>query len=202
MTNDAAPKLGARERNRLRTRADIVRASVPLFESQGYEGTTVDEIAEAADVSPATFFRHFAAKEDLLFAESEELTAALTDIVAGRSNPAQTLDALADPFARYATAVLAQDSAELWRMTRLVMTTPTLEARSLRHRLRWERAVSLQFAQENGRNTPTLADAVTATVAVSCLASALRFWRNGRGPHDIVDLVTEAFTHAARSQTS
>ncbi|ABH00499.1 probable transcriptional regulator, TetR family (plasmid) [Rhodococcus jostii RHA1] len=200
MVDDTAPKLSLRERNRLRTRADIVRASVPLFEAQGYEGTTVDEIAFAAGVSAATFFRYFAAKEDLLFAEEEELTAALTEVVAGRENPAQTLNALADPFARYAKAVLDQDSAEMWRMTRLVMTTPTLEARSLRHRLRWERAVAQQLAKENGRKTPALAEAVTASVAVSCLVSALRFWHNGSGPHDIADLVAEAFTHAAESQ--
>ncbi len=61
---DAAPS--RRERRRLEVRGRIVEASRGLFESKGYEATTVEEIARAADIAYGTFFNHFPAKLDLL----------------------------------------------------------------------------------------------------------------------------------------
>ncbi|MET0135856.1 MAG: TetR family transcriptional regulator [Kibdelosporangium sp.] len=57
---------GLRARKKARTRAAILRAAFRLFREHGYATTTVEQIAEAAEVSPATFFRYFPAKEDLV----------------------------------------------------------------------------------------------------------------------------------------
>jgi AcrR family transcriptional regulator len=59
---------GLRERKKARTRADIQHHALRLFGAQGYDSTTVDQIVEAAEVSPATFFRHFPTKEDVILA--------------------------------------------------------------------------------------------------------------------------------------
>ncbi len=58
---------------RTHTHAQAVDAAVDLFTRQGYEGTTVEEIADAAKVSRATFFRRFRSKEDVVFADHELL---------------------------------------------------------------------------------------------------------------------------------
>ncbi|BCJ46574.1 hypothetical protein GCM10010168_39030 [Actinoplanes ianthinogenes] len=60
----ATPSL--RERKKAKTRAAIRDHAMRLFEEQGYASTTVDQIAEAAEVSPSTFFRYFPAKEDVI----------------------------------------------------------------------------------------------------------------------------------------
>ncbi|WP_283135877.1 TetR family transcriptional regulator [Rhizohabitans arisaemae] len=57
---------GLRERKKARTRETILREAFRLFRERGYNATTVDQIAEAAEVSPATFFRYFPTKEDLV----------------------------------------------------------------------------------------------------------------------------------------
>jgi AcrR family transcriptional regulator len=60
------PAGGLRERKKARTRASIQRHALRLFREQGYDATTVDQIAEAAEVAPSTVFRYFPTKEDLV----------------------------------------------------------------------------------------------------------------------------------------
>ncbi|MGA4837756.1 TetR/AcrR family transcriptional regulator [Streptomyces sp. G45] len=69
-----APKApGLRERKKARTKAAIQREAVRLFREQGYAATTVEQVAEAAEVAPSTVFRYFATKQDLVFTQEYEL---------------------------------------------------------------------------------------------------------------------------------
>jgi AcrR family transcriptional regulator len=69
------PALGLRERKKQRTRATLIDAAVELCERQGYEHTTVDQIAAIADVSPRTFSRYFATKDAIALALIDEAIA-------------------------------------------------------------------------------------------------------------------------------
>lgn len=62
---------GLRERKKQRTRQALVAAAIRLFEEQGYDNTTVAQIAAAAELSTRTFFLHFPAKEDVLLANAQ-----------------------------------------------------------------------------------------------------------------------------------
>jgi AcrR family transcriptional regulator len=66
--------LGLRERKKLRTRASLIDAAMDLCLRQGYELTTVDQIAAAAEVSPRTYSRYFATKEAVFLTLLEELS--------------------------------------------------------------------------------------------------------------------------------
>jgi AcrR family transcriptional regulator len=65
--------LSPRARRVAKTRRAIVDAARDLFEEQGYDGTTIDQIADRADIAPRTFFRYFRSKEALVFADMSEL---------------------------------------------------------------------------------------------------------------------------------
>lgn len=66
MTSSSGSKGGLRERKKAKTKAAIQLHAVRLFREQGYAATTVEQVAEAAEVSPSTVFRYFPAKEDLV----------------------------------------------------------------------------------------------------------------------------------------
>lgn len=111
MTTGQEP--GLRERKKLRTRETVRREAFRLFERNGYAQTTVDQIAEAADVSPRTFFRYFPTKESVLF--SDDLfapiiaaflaaPAGLSTVAAYRHAAAQVFDTMSGPDFDYVIA--------------------------------------------------------------------------------------------------
>lgn len=76
-SDQAKPVPGLRERKKARTKAAIQREAVRLFREQGYSATTVEQIAEAAEVAPSTVFRYFATKQDLVFSHDYDLPFAM-----------------------------------------------------------------------------------------------------------------------------
>ena len=73
---------GLRERKKRATRTAIHDAAMRLFEERGFARTTVDQIAEQADVSRATVFTYFPTKEDIVFGEAPQAIAALDALLA------------------------------------------------------------------------------------------------------------------------
>jgi len=81
------PPSALRDRKRERTRRALLEAAADLFESRGYEATTVADIAATAEVGTRTFFNYFESKEELLFPEPDErVTAAVAAIASRRAD--------------------------------------------------------------------------------------------------------------------
>lgn len=120
---------GLRERKKAKTRVTIRDEAFRLFRAKGYMATTVEQIASAAEISTTTFFRYFAAKEDLVLREEfDALTLEEFREQLGELGPIAALrSAMAAAHARMSPA-----EVELWREgMRLAMAVPELRARML-----------------------------------------------------------------------
>jgi AcrR family transcriptional regulator len=125
--------LPLRERKKIRTRENIRRAAVRLIESNGYANTTIEQIAEAAEVSPSTFFRYFSSKQSVLMTDDiDRLT-----VSALASQPADVPTIQAFRRALQVTwADLSEDERRFEiRCRRLVLSIPELgELQHVEHR--------------------------------------------------------------------
>ncbi|MEU6771451.1 TetR family transcriptional regulator [Streptomyces sp. NPDC046759] len=144
-----------RERKKQRTREALLRAALELFTTQGYEHTTVDEIAEAVDVSQRTFFRYFAGKEDVAFAVQEMTEARFVDAVRARPPHEAPLEALRQAVLEgwdgIRETVESAVPVELYlRMYRTISSTPALLAAHLRRSAATEETIARLLAGREG----------------------------------------------------
>jgi AcrR family transcriptional regulator len=123
------PGSGLRERKKVQTRDKIVEVATRLFVEQGFDATTIDEIAAAADVSPRTFFRYFATKEDVVFLEQEAENDAIAKVLAARRPNEDDVELLLRAVAEALPTSIAavKHTGALYQV---VLATPSLLARA------------------------------------------------------------------------
>jgi len=123
------PPIGLRERKKAKTRAAIQSHALRLFAEQGYAATTVDQIADAAEVSQSTFFRYFPTKEDVVLHDRYDplMLAAFAREPADLGPIAAMRRAMRSVFGSLSAHEIEQE-----RMRgRLILTEPELRARAL-----------------------------------------------------------------------
>jgi AcrR family transcriptional regulator len=129
LSDDERQVVGLRERKKARTKAAIQQHAMRLFGQQGYQATTVEQIAEAAEVSPSTFFRYFGTKEDVVLYDVLDPPA----LEAFRAQPPELspIQALRGTM-RQVFAGLPVEELELQQeRDRLIRSVPELRARML-----------------------------------------------------------------------
>ncbi|MFJ6072635.1 TetR family transcriptional regulator [Streptomyces sp. NPDC093065] len=154
-TAPAASRPGLRELKKQRTRDLLLRSALELFTEHGYEETTVDDIAEVADVSQRTFFRYFASKEDAAFFVSRLAESHFVDAVRARPPEEAPLDALrtalVESWSTIGEAVEQLVPLELhMRFYRVIESTPALLAAHLRRATELEEEIARVVADREG----------------------------------------------------
>lgn len=118
--------LGLRERKKIKTRQTIRREALRLIEENGYAATTVEQIAEAAEVSPSTFFRYFPSKESVLLAD--DLDPAIMDALAAQPPDVPPSQAIRRAY-EVTMANMSEDQREFENTRqRLIFAIPELKA--------------------------------------------------------------------------
>jgi len=164
---------GLRERKRQQTRERLTRAAMALFLERGFEATTLDDIAAAADISRRSFFHYFASKEDVVFAWHEEITAALVAAVAARPRDESMLAAAENAISAMARQI---EPNEAIAMARLKRDNPALQARDQVKYEKLERALADALAKRAGHKAEKLQARLVAMIATGAMRIGGELW--------------------------
>lgn len=189
---------GLRERKKLDTRRRIEAAALDRFERDGFEATTVDDIAAAADIAPRTFFHYFATKEDVVLADYATRLGRITTTLDEQPDSESLWSALRRAFVVVAADYQTEQS-QLLRRFRITADTPSVFARSLQLQAGWEDAVADALTQRMGLDPdPDITPRLLAAAALAAMRASLRQWLADGGVNPLPQYVTESFDRLAR----
>lgn len=123
------PVPGLRERKKAKTMASIQMHALRLFREHGYNATTVEQIAEAAEISPSTFFRYFATKEDVVIMDNYDPVL----IAEFENQPPELspLQAVRNAMLAGLASMSADELDTVFERNQLIMTVPELRAATI-----------------------------------------------------------------------
>jgi mycofactocin system transcriptional regulator len=171
----AAPADGRAGRKRVTSRAELEHAAFDLFDRQGFEQTTVDDIARAAGIGRRTFFRYFPSKNDIAWgefdAELDRMRARLKAI------PPQTplMDAIRTAVVDFNRVDPEQIPWHRRRMA-LILGTPALQAHSTLRYAAWRQVIAEFAAERTGQQASALAPRTIAHAALGVAVAAYEQW--------------------------
>jgi AcrR family transcriptional regulator len=177
---------GRRERKKQATRDGIRHAALELMAEQGFEGVTVEQICQRADVATSTFFRHFPTKEDVVLADLEARGEELLDALDGQPEGATPSELLVGAVRgwranRRAPEVLAAEA-------KLLAAEPALQARLGRMVIGWEQPIAARLAGRYGLDATSVDVQLAAAWMVTSIRVVIREWAAEGGSDDVFDL--------------
>ena len=199
-----APPASLRERKKLATRRELRRVALRLIADRGYTNVTVEEIAEAANVSPRTFFNYFPTKEAALFGTDPELADATRDAIVHASPGEPVTNVLRALMTNQARTVvdefaeLGGDPLEWLARMRAARSDPHLHAAHGAQMAAIERSLAEAIAQRLG--TTLERDpypGLLASIATGVFRSSMSFWASSGGTVPLDQLVDQAFAALA-----
>lgn len=188
---------GLRERKKQRTREALIGAAYELFGRNGFDATTVEEIAEAVEVSPRTFFRYFATKEDCALSMMDDQAAAMEAEFEARPANEPVLTALKHAMIAVAKATETGSGFDPIRfacMQDMTMKSPSVAAKSVEHGTAKMDGFAAKIGARMGVD-PTLdpRPQLVAALVASTVPLAIRVWASAEPETPISVLVERAF---------
>ncbi|MFD9795738.1 TetR/AcrR family transcriptional regulator [Streptomyces sp. NPDC059070] len=187
LAEDMQPQLGLRERKKLKTRVAIRRATYRLIAAQGYEATTVEQIAEAAEVSPSTVFRYFPTKEDIVL--TDEYDPIMVAELRARPADEPPLESLRQVLVKATRLALEHEAEEMTQRTTLLARVPALRARMMQSMALTSRLLCAVLAERTGHEEDELEVRVFAMSILGALYETTVYWAERDHKDDLVDLV-------------
>jgi AcrR family transcriptional regulator len=184
-----------RERKRARTRQALVDAAVELFERNGYEHTTVADIAAAAEIGTRTFFSYFSSKEEVLFPEGDARVRAALHAIDHRRPGETPVDVLVRGL-REATADSDDMTGRVARLrTALIFTVPAVRGRGLQIQLDGQREIARHLAAAFPGELDEIGAAALAGALTGAVTAALMVLvEDPDGPRDQATLTAAVET--------
>ena len=168
----------------------IQTEALHLFTEKGYAHTTVEEIADAAAISPRTFFRYFPTKEDVVI--WDEYDPLVLDLLESRPDN----EPLAETFRAVVREALGglyrRDPERLLSRVRLSVTVPELRARFLIEQANGVELLAPLLARKRGARTDDLRLRVIGSSLLAAVSVALDLWQKDSGKSDLLALLDQA----------
>lgn len=168
-----AAEPGLRERKKARTRSTIQEHALRLFRQRGYDETTVEQIAAAAEVSPSTFFRYFPTKEDVVL--YDDLDPILFEAYAAQPSDLGAVGAMRRALKELVGLVSPADLAKQSERAELIFSVPELRMRMLDELVRTLQVFGGLLASRAGRSA---ADPKLQALAGAMLGIIVATWFN------------------------
>jgi AcrR family transcriptional regulator len=187
--DDRAP-LGLRERKKAKTRAAIQRHALRLFREQGYDATTVDQIAEAAEVSQTTFFRYFPTKEDVVL--TDDYDPLILKALHAQPPELGPIAALRGALRAVFEGIPVAELAEFRERQMLAIAVPQIRAAALDTLSQTGQLIADAVAERTGRDREDVAVRALAGAILGVMIEVQFYWVK----HPEVDLfaaIDEAF---------
>ncbi|WP_079052519.1 TetR/AcrR family transcriptional regulator [Streptomyces regalis] len=188
---DAARHLSLRERKKIKTRIAIRDATYALIREQGYEATTVEQIAERAEVSPSTVFRYFPTKEDIVL--TDEYDPLVEDLLRERPEDEPVLESLRWSVRKALTMALADspnfEQDEMILRTRLMVEVPALRSRLMESMSVTGRLMCRVLAERTGRDENDLEVRVYAMGLMGAMLETMIYWVEHDFGDDLPELI-------------
>ncbi len=188
--------LGRRDRKRLANRHAIRTTALRLFMDSGFDNVSIEEIAEAADLSASTIYRNFPTKEDLVLANLADRQQSLLGILAAHPGGATVGQALLEALLEW---VPSADAQHLLRSeTALIVATPALLARMHQMIVGWEAPITALLAPRCERTETDLELCQLTALLCATIRIIVREWAVGNAADDIGDfgrIAVEALQH-------
>ena len=181
--------MGLRELKKERTREAVQRAAMRLFDAQGYAGTTVEQIAAAAEISTATFYRYYSDKEDIVFGDDDR--ALVEEVIAARPPDEPVAASLGAVFQRLAAEFEADKDAMIVRM-RLLHAVPGLQARRSATRQKTADLLARLLAPRTHTDPDNRELRLAIAVALAAEAETLFYWARANGASPLEGLLADA----------
>jgi AcrR family transcriptional regulator len=183
--------MGLRELKKARTRQAVERAAMQLFSARGYAATTVEQIAAAAEISTATFYRYYRDKEDIVFGEDDR--ALVQEVISGRPAEEAIADTIGALFARLAAEVEGDRDGSIVRM-RLMHGVPGLRARRWATRQKTADLLAALLAPRAGIEPDDPRLRLAIAISLTAEAEVLHYWARIGGTESLVGLLADALT--------
>lgn len=170
-----------------RTRAALLVAALNLFSANGYDETTTDQIAEAAGVSPRTFFRYFRTKESVLFFGEYDFIHAFSGVYLAQPDSTSDFEAMANSFALLAPA-LKRIRKRIAQYREAVASSPVLLGRERQNHEANSEIVANVIAERRHLAKPDDECRLLASVGILLLERAINRWlaTPGRAVDDLI----------------
>ncbi|MFG2954667.1 TetR/AcrR family transcriptional regulator [Streptomyces sp. NPDC048291] len=184
------PRLGLRERKKIKTREAIRSATYALVEEQGYDATTIEQIAERAEVSPSTVFRYFPTKEDIVL--TDEYDPLVLEELRDRPADEPWPDSLRYVMHR-AVQLGMKEPVRVSRLrTRLMTEVPAVRSRMMESMSETGRMLCQAIGERTGRDPQSLEVRVYAMSIIGGLMEASMYWAENAHEDDFDGLVDRA----------